>query len=156
MSIGQFDARRAAIFDQNLCRLTCNQFQVGQPARKRPHEFLVRVAVALAARTPHGLALGAVEHAELHGRLVRGHAHYAPECIDLANDLALADAADGRIARHAPNGRHIHRYQRGLTAHARGRRRGLDARMPATDDHDVEISFHRRRILPDVVNGLIG
>ena len=65
----------------------------------------VEPAVGLGARRPDGGALAAVEHAELDAGLVGDEAHEAAEGVDLADDLALADAADGGVAGHAADRR---------------------------------------------------
>ena len=59
----------------------------------------------------HGRALGAVEHAELDAGGVDDLAHLAAEGVDLADDLPLGDAADGRVAAHLGDGVGIHREQ---------------------------------------------
>ena len=64
--------------------------------------------------------------------------HDAAECIDLARQVSLANAADGRVAAHLADRLEILRQQQRARAHARGRRRGLRARVAAADDDDVE------------------
>ena len=60
----------------------------------------VELAIGLGARAADGRALGEIEHAELDAGAVDGAAHHAVQRIDLAHQMALAQAADGRIARH--------------------------------------------------------
>ena len=45
-------------------------------------------------------ALAPVEHPEVDPRLVDGAAHDAVERVDLPHEVALADAADRRVAGH--------------------------------------------------------
>ena len=52
------------------------------------------------ARAAHGGTLGGIEHAELDAGLVDDRAHDAIERVDLAYQMALAQPADGRVARH--------------------------------------------------------
>jgi len=58
--------------------------------------------------------------------------------VDLANQMALAEAADRGIAGHRPDSREAVGHERGLRAHPRGRAGGLAAGMAAPDDDDVE------------------
>ena len=67
-------------------------------------EALVGFLVALGAGAVHGGALAAVEQAELDGGGVGEEAHGAAEGVDLADDLALGDAADGGVAGHLADG----------------------------------------------------
>jgi hypothetical protein len=60
------------------------------------HGLGVRVLVALGARAVDGGAPGGVEDLELDAGGVGGQAHQAAERVDLADELALGQAADGR------------------------------------------------------------
>ena len=53
--------------------------------------------------------------------------------------MALAEAADRRIAGHRADRRRAVGQQRGPGAHPGGRGRGLAARMAAADHDDVEV-----------------
>jgi hypothetical protein len=72
------------------------------------HGELVELLVGLSAGRVHGRALGPVEHAELDGAGVDPFTHFAPEGVDLADDLPLGDAADGRVAAHLGDGVGVH------------------------------------------------
>ena len=114
----------------------------------------VELAVGLRARPAHRRPLAPVEHAELDAATVGDASHQPVERIDLAHQMALAEPADRRIARHGADGGEAMRHQRGLGAHARGRRRGLAARMPAAHDDHVKYVIHslslaRASIRPD-------
>ena len=98
----------------------------------------VELAVRLGARTPHRRALAAIQHPELDAALVGDPAHQAVQRIDLADQMALAEPADRRIAGHRADGRKPVGDQRGLRAHARSRSRGLTAGVAAADHDDVE------------------
>ena len=63
--------------------------------------------------------------------------HHAVERVDLADQMALAEAADGRVAGHLADGLGLVGQQRRARAAARGRRRRLAAGMAAADDDDV-------------------
>src|SRR5690606_10262772 len=90
-------------------------------------------------RTAYRRALAPVEHTELDAGGVRHTAHQPVQGVNLAHEVALAEASDCRIARHRANGVETMRHQRGPCAQARSRSRGLTASMPAADDDDVEI-----------------
>ena len=80
-------------------------------------------------------ALGPVQQPELDARLVRHPAHQAVERVDLAHQVALAEAADGRVARHLADGVQAMGEQQGARAGA-GRGRGGLAPGMAAADHD--------------------
>ena len=68
-------------------------------------------------------------------------AHDTVQGIDLADQVTLAEAADGRVAGHRADGRELW-VSSTLRAHARGRRRRLAAGVAAADHDDVERIFH--------------
>ena len=126
-----------AVEDQALGRAG-HQLQVRSGRQFGLHGLAVQPAVDLAARALHRRALGAVEQAELDAGDVAEPAHDAVHGVDLAHQMALAQAADGRIARHLADGLELLGQQQGGRARARGRRRGLAAGVAAADDDDVE------------------
>ena len=107
----------------------------------------IELAVGLGARPLHGRTLGAVQHAELDAGLVDDAAHQPVERIDLAHEMPLAEAADGRVARHLADGLELVRDQRRARAHTRRRRRCLAARVPASHNDDVEDSLFQTFLL---------
>ncbi len=105
-----------------------------QVLHRRPIEF----AVGLGAGPAHGRALGQVEGAELDAGPVDGPAHDAVQGVDLADQVALAQTADGRIARHLADRLDPMGQKQGAGAQARGRRRGFTAGMAAAHyDHVI-------------------
>ena len=58
----------------------------------------VKPTVGLGARPAHCGTFAAVEHAELNAPQVGGPAHQPVKGVDLADQMALAEAPDGRIA----------------------------------------------------------
>ena len=99
---------------------------------------LVERAVGLRARRAHRRALARVEHAELDAGAIGGARHHAAERVDLPHQMALADAADGRIAAHLAERLDVLREQQRARAHARRRQRGLGAGVAAADDDHVK------------------
>jgi hypothetical protein len=80
----------------------------------------------------------------LYARLVGDAAHEAVKGVDLADEVAFAETADRRVARHLADRRRLVGRKEGLCAHARRRRRGFAAGVPASDDDDV-VGFHAAR-----------
>ena len=66
-------------------------------------------------------------------------AHRAAEGVDLADDLPLGDAADGRVAAHLADGVGVHGQQDGAQPEPGGGQGGLDAGVAGADDDDVII-----------------
>ncbi len=137
-AVGRDDAGGGALFDDEVLDRGLDHLQVGRGADGGLHGGLVELAVGLGARALHGRALGAVEQAELDAGGVGHPAHQAVEGVDLAHQVALAEAADGRVARHLADGGEAVRDERRARPHARSRRRSLAAGMAAADHDDVE------------------
>ena len=107
------------------------------------HFELVGLFVGLGPGAVHRRPLAAVEHAELDARGVDRAAHLAAERVDLADDLPLGHAADGRVAAHLADGVEVHGQERGLRAESRRGQRRLAAGMAGPDDDDIEIVLRR-------------
>ena len=115
--------------------------QIRGLADQRLHGAPVKLAVGLGARPLDGGALAAIENAELDAGGVGGARHHAVERVDLAHQMAFAEAADRRVAGHFADRRETMGDERGRCAGARRRGRGLAARMAAADDNDVKFHF---------------
>ncbi|MNT42096.1 hypothetical protein D3C72_1784960 [compost metagenome] len=116
---------------------------------------LIENSVRLGAGGAYGRAFAAVQHTELDAAEVGGGRHGAAQGVDLLDQVALADAADGRVAAHLPEGFHIVGQQQGLHAHACGRERGLGAGVAAADDDHVKTGrevHHAPRACPGMGN----
>ena len=72
---------------------------------------------------------------------VRGPRHGAAERVDLLDQVALADAADGRVAAHLPERLDVVRQQQRAAPHARGGQRRFGAGMAAADHDHVELGL---------------
>src|SRR5690625_3555473 len=114
---------------------------------KRANGALIKYAIALRAGRAHGRALGAIEHPPVNARPIGRPRHRAAQRIDLAHELALADAPDRGVARHLPERLETLRHQKRGRAHARGRERRLGAGMPAAHDNDVKAFLHDRKLV---------
>ena len=64
--------------------------------------------------------------------------HHPVEGIDLPDQMALAQPADGGIAGHLADGRRVVGEQQGPRATARRGRRGFAAGVPTAHDDDVK------------------
>ena len=82
------------------------------------HGVAVEFAVGLAAGAVDGGAFAAVEESELDSGLVGDATHEAVEGVDLAHQMAFAEAADGRIAGHFAERVEAVRCQQGARAEA--------------------------------------
>jgi len=74
----------------------------------------------------------------LNPSLIGGDRHRTAQGIDLLDEVALADAADGRIAAHLSQSLDVVREQQRLPAHTCGGQRGLGAGMASADHDDLE------------------
>ena len=63
----------------------------------------------------HRCAFGGVEHLEHDAGGVDDEAHHPAQGVDLAHDLAFAEAADGRVAGHLADAGRVHGDQRDAT-----------------------------------------
>ena len=103
-AVGEFDARDGAAFGHDPGRFAFDDCQVRRFGDKRLHGAPIELAVGLGARPLDGGAFAAVEHPELDAGGVGGAPHHAVERVDLAHQMALAQAPDGGVARHFANG----------------------------------------------------
>ena len=105
---------------------------------QRADGLLVELPVGLGAGRAHRRALAGIERAELDAGAIRGPRHGAAERVDLAHQVSLADAADGRDCSSSdPSGLDALGQEQCARPHARGRQRRLGAGMTAADDDDV-------------------
>ena len=102
---------------------------------------LVQDAVGLCAGGAHGRSLGRVQDAELDTGQVGGQRHRATHGVDFLDQVALADAADGRVARHLAQGFDVVGKQQSGLPHAGAGECGFGTGMAAADDDDVEFSW---------------
>ncbi len=101
----------------------------------RLHPMLVGILVRLGADRLDRLPLRGVEHAKLDTSGVGYPPHLAAEGVDLAHQVALANAADRRVARHQGDGVEREGEAGGARPHAR-RRQGRLATGVARPHHD--------------------
>ena len=99
---------------------------------------LVENAVGLRTGGTHRRAFAGVEYAELDASTVGGAGHGAAQCIDLFDQMALADATNGRVATHLAEGFDVMGQQQGRRTHTRSRQRGFGTGVTTTNDNDIE------------------
>ena len=99
----------------------------------------VQHTIGLRAGRSHCGALARIEDAKLDARLVGRNRHRTTERIDFLDQVALADAANRRIAAHRTQRLDVVRNQQGLHTHARCRQGGFGAGVTAAYDDHVKL-----------------
>jgi hypothetical protein len=102
------------------------------------HGLAIELAVGLRPWPAHGGALRAIEQPELDAGGVRHPAHDAVESVDLADEVALPEPANGRVATHLADGLELVGQQQRARAQTRSGRSRLAASVAAANDDDVE------------------
>ena len=126
------------VLDDQVLDRGFDHVEVRRGADRRLHGLAVELAVGLGAGTLHRRAFAAVQHAELDAGQVGDLAHQAVEGVDLADQMTLAEPANGRIAGHLADGGEAVGDQRRARAHARRSGSSLAAGMAAADHDNVE------------------
>ena len=117
--------------------LTLDNGEVWLRRQQRLNGIAIQLAVRLRARAAHGGTFRAVQQFKMDTGGVGRFAHQPVQRVDLPHQMALADAADGGVARHLPQPVTPVGDQQRVGAGARGCGRGLTPRMAAADDNDV-------------------
>jgi len=124
--------------DQVFHRLL-EQPQTRLPFQGASHRLAIEYAVGLRPGGPDGRSLAGIEHPEVDPGPVRRRGYQATERIHLAHQLALADAADRRVATHLAQRFQVMGQQQGPGSATRGRQRRLGTRVSAPYDDDVKV-----------------
>ena len=132
------DSSDPAVRDNQLIRLALDHAEIVDLPDRGLHGGGVELAVRLGPRSADGRTLAAVQHPKLDPTGIGHPAHETVQGVDLADQMALAESADGGIAGHRADGRETMGHQGSLRAHPRSRARGFAAGMAAADDDDVE------------------
>ena len=128
----------AVPFDDQVVASLGEDGQVGLVFQAGANGLLVQHPVGLGPGGPHGGALGGVEDAELDAALVGGCRHGAAQGVHFLDQVPLADAANGGIAAHGPQGFQVVGEQQGVRPHAGGRQGSLGAGVAAANDDDIK------------------
>ena len=94
------DAGRLPALDEQRLGGRLEEHELRLPLDTALHRGAIGGAVVLRPGRAHGRALAGVEHPELDAGLVGHLGHLAAERVNLADELALRQAADGGIAGH--------------------------------------------------------
>ena len=109
------------------------------------HHLLVLAPVGLGPQGVDRRTLAPVEHPVLDAGPVCGLTHLTAQGVQLSDQMALAGAADGRVAGHVAHGVQVDGENNGLQTHP-GRCQGrLDACVPRA--YDGYIKFSRQEFL---------
>ena len=90
----------SAVFRQDFRHFRLLDPQVFLQLQGVLHDLLIAAAVCLGPEGPDRRALAPVEHTVLDAGFIGGAGHFAAQGVDFADQVALAGAADGRIAGH--------------------------------------------------------
>ena len=96
----------------------------------------------LRARRPDRRASAGIQQAKLNPDRIGHLAHDPAERVDFADQVALGDSADRRIARHLRDQVQVHRHHRRSQAHSGTRARRFAARVTGTDNDHVVLGLH--------------
>ena len=134
--------------DDQIVGFGFDDLQIRRLPNRGLHGRRIELAVGLGARTAHGRAFAAIENAKLDAAFVGHLAHQAVQSVDFPHQMALAEAANGRIAGHGADGRESVGHESRLRAHTGAGGRGFTAGMAAANHHNVEflieLSLHLR------------
>ena len=98
------------------------------------------------------MALAGIQDAKLYARFVGGGRHGAAQGIDFLDQMAFADAAYRRVARHLTQRFDVMREQQRTPAHARAGKRRLGAGMTAAN-HDYVKFFREMHAICCLISG---
>ena len=118
---------------------------MGLGGKYRLHTLGIGGFIALAAGGPYRRAAAKVEGLGLERGKIGVAAHFAAQGVELADQVALGEAANRRVARHPRQGVEAGGNQGRFNTHPGGGKRCLAAGMTAADHDDAKImgSFHR-------------
>src|ERR1700722_6375716 len=132
------DTHHAVALDHKISRFLLEQRQIVLGLEHAANRALVELPIGRRPRCGAPRALAQVQGAKLDAGLIGRGRHRAAQCVDLLDQMALADAADRGVATHLPQRLDVVRQQQRPLPHARSRKRGFGARMAAADhDHSV-------------------
>ena len=127
-----------AVLAPHLRHLRLPQRQVLLLLQRLLHHLLVLPPVRLCPQRPHRRAFATVQHTVLDAGLVRRLGHFTAQSVQLPHQVALACAANGRVAGHIPHRVQADGQTHGPHAHPRRRQRRLDAGVPRAYHRHVE------------------
>ncbi len=138
-TIGKIDAEHSPPIHPQGGHFARYHFEVTLRGQHALNSRTEQHPVRLDARSPDRAPLRAIEHAIMDCRSIGGAAHQPIERIDLADQMALADSADRRVAAHRPNCLEVESHQGRARAHPGSNGRSLDPGVPAANNDDIEL-----------------
>ena len=137
-AVGEDHARGALTVEAQRGDLPLQQRELREARELALHLHRVDVDVDLRAARLDRKPLARVEAAELDTRRVRHPAHEPAQRVELAHEVALAEAADRRVAAQPRHVLAAMADQRHLQPEPRRRRRRFAARVSGAHHHHVE------------------
>ena len=125
----------AALLDDQTDDAGLDNFDPRRRGHRGHNRLSITMAVGLTAGRMYGGALASAQGAELNTRGVGHDSHQATKGVELLDHLALAQAADGRIAAHLAKEPAGEGQELDLRAQARRRQGRFDASV-AAPHHD--------------------
>ena len=137
-AIHEPNASDAIPADGKLIRLPLHYGQVRGNFDRSLHGYRIELPVGLGTRSANRGALATIEHPELDSRSIRDAPHQPIQRVNLADEVALAQSPDRRVAGHRADGGEAMRHQCGPGAEARSNGRGLTTCVAAANHDHVE------------------
>ena len=131
-------ATHAPAFDDEIGNFLLKEREIRLILEHRANRLSIERPIGLCSRRAHRRALARIQRAELDARSIGSACHHAAEGIDFLDEMALANAADRRIAAHRAERLDVVRKQERPHAHARRCERAFGAGVAAADDDHVE------------------
>jgi hypothetical protein len=132
------DCAATLTFDDQVVAGIGEKRQIGLVFQSTADGLLVQHTVGLGASRAHRRAFRGVEDAELDTGFVGSRGHRPAQRIDFAHQVALANAADRRIAAHRPQRVEVVGQQQRIRPRPRCGKRSFGAGMAAADNNDIE------------------
>jgi hypothetical protein len=142
-AVGEFHSANAAISDDEIIGFGFNDRDIQRFPNRGLHGRRIELAIGLGAWATNGRAFATVENAELDAAFIGHLTHEAVQSVDFSDQMAFAEAADGRIAGHGANSRESVCHQGRLRAHTGASGRGFTAGMAAANHDNVESHLHK-------------
>jgi hypothetical protein len=137
-SVQGFDSLDNAFADKDFGNDPLKQGQILDFLEEVFHSQSVPLLVALGPGRLDGPSPAPVEEFEVDPGIIGQEPHDSAQGIDLPDKMALRQAADGRVAGHLGDCFEMDRDQAGIEPHGANRGRRFAARVPGTDDDDIE------------------
>src|SRR5271163_3508991 len=140
----RLDAAHDAVLNDQALDARLAHLQVGGALEHALTARAVGGLVGLRAAGANGRALARIQKSKLDSSLVGRQAHLAAKGVDLADQVTLADAADGRVAGHLADVIEVESEHQRARAHPGRRERGFDSGVAGADNDDVVVHGEQR------------